>query len=172
MTMLINPTRLRRVYDNEFRIAPDGDAITLPELINTVTDAAWSELEESPGMKYTDRKPMISSLRRNLQREHLDRMIDLTLPNAALGTAAKPISTLACWKLRQLSDKIGRLREKNGAAIDAYSVAHLDEAKVRIDKALDASYIYNLDSINVNLNMPAFMFGEPKSAPPGSTGPN
>ena len=44
--------------------------------------------------------------------------------------------------------------------LDPYSIAHLSEAKVRIAKALDAQYIYNLDDIRINLAIPRF-FMEP-----------
>ena len=35
LTMLMNPTTLRRVYDNECRIPTDQDALTLPELLDS-----------------------------------------------------------------------------------------------------------------------------------------
>ena len=38
MTSLLNPTTLRRVYDNEFRTPADADSLTLPELLQTITD--------------------------------------------------------------------------------------------------------------------------------------
>src|SRR5690606_6206057 len=106
MTLLLNPTTLNRVYDNEFRVPAEQDMITVPEVINAVADAAWSELDQTNGGKYSARKPMISSLRRNLQREHIDRMIDLIMPNAGFGAASKPVSNIALAKLRELSAKI------------------------------------------------------------------
>ena len=67
LTMLMNPTTLRRVYDNEFRVPSDQDALTLPELLQTVNTAIWKELDQAPPEKpFTARKPMICSLRRNL----------------------------------------------------------------------------------------------------------
>ena len=45
LTMLMNPTTLRRVYDNEFRVPDDEDALTLPELLDTIGDAIWTELD-------------------------------------------------------------------------------------------------------------------------------
>ncbi|MBW3596712.1 MAG: zinc-dependent metalloprotease, partial [Planctomycetes bacterium] len=36
LTMLMNPTTLSRVYDNEFRVPADQDALTLPELLETL----------------------------------------------------------------------------------------------------------------------------------------
>lgn len=149
LTRLMNPTTLRRVYDNEFRVAVETDMLTLPELLDTVSNAVWSELDKSPGGSYTARKPYISSLRRNLQREHLERMIDLSLPGAGNGEAYKAISNLSVYRLRQLHEKItGIIGEKGDKAgnLDPYSLAHLTEAKIRIGKALDAGYVYNQSS--------------------------
>jgi hypothetical protein len=160
MTRVMNPTTLNRVLDNEFRVPSDEDALTVAEVIFTVSDAVWSEIEQSPANGYTVRAPMVSSLRRNLQREHLDRLIDLSLPNPGFGAASKPVSNLCTFKLRELSEQIGRVLDRGGAKIDPYTVAHLSEAKVRIDKALDAQYIYNTEDMGGGGGMPFFLFGE------------
>jgi hypothetical protein len=149
MTMLLNPTAVRRVFDNEFRVPSGDDAFTLPELFDTIGDAAWKELDKGPSGS-SARKPYISSLRRNLQREYIDRMIDLSLPGGSFGEVAKPVSNLATKELRQLVDKITGIIGKEGkdsSGLDPYSYAHLSEAKIRIEKALDAQYIYNADQI-------------------------
>ena len=96
---------------------------------------------------------------RNLQRENLDRLIDLTLPNGGFGASAKPVANLSVYKLRELSGKIDKVL-KNGSKVDAYSLAHLSEAKVRIDKALDAQYIYNTDQFGGGGAMPMMFMGE------------
>ncbi len=143
MASLMYPTTLRRVYDNEFLVPADEDALTLPELLDTVSDAVWSELDEKPGKKYTARKPMISSLRRNLQREHMELLIDLS-KSGYFGTSAyKPVATLVQEKLRQIrDDKIGPLLETYAERLDPYSRAHLRDASTQIKKALEAHYIY------------------------------
>ncbi len=159
MTMLLNPTTLKRVYDAEYRISSDEDAMTLPELLFTVTDAAWSELDAKPDKRYSDREPMISSLRRNLQRENLNRLIDLTMPGNLTGAAARPIQSLATYKLRELNDKIEGVVEHANSKIDPYTVAHLTDAQLRIEKALDAQYIYNASDIGSRGGMQRF--GQP-----------
>jgi hypothetical protein len=156
LTMLLNPTTLRRVYDNEFRLPADQEALTLPELMDTVCAAIWSELDRKPAEPTTARKPWISSLRRNLQREHLDRLIELTLPEAGFTAAYKPISNLAIVKLREIRTKIAGAIENKGN-IDPYSLAHLSEAQVRIEKALDAQYIYNANQMGGG-RLPTFLF--------------
>ncbi len=147
LTGLMNPTTLKRVYDNEFRIKADQETFTLAELMNTVTAAVWSEVDARPSKSFTNRQPMASSLRRNLQREHLERLIDLTSPGTLSGAAAKPISNLALAKLREIRAKIKPIVESDSKKMDDYTSAHLQEVALRIDKVLDAQYIYNTDKI-------------------------
>jgi hypothetical protein len=143
LTWLMNPTTLRRVYDNEMRLPAEVDALTLPELLGTIGQAVWSELEEDCPENRNDRKPMISSLRRNLQREHMQRLLDLVLETSDDTAAYKPISNLARMELRSLSDRIKASLDKCGNKMDAYTRAHLTETKERVDRALEAGYTYN-----------------------------
>jgi hypothetical protein len=168
LTRLMNPTTLRRVLDNEFRTPADQDMLTLPELLDTVSTAVWSELEKEPSGGYTVRKPYISSLRRNLQREHLDRMIDLTMPAAGSAEASKAISNLSVFRLRELVRKIDQIigeKGDKGRKLDAYSLAHLSEAKLRVEKALDAQFIYNQGGMGGGFPF-GMMFGQPAAAEP------
>ncbi len=158
LTMVMNPGTLRRVYDNEFRCPADQDMLTLPELLDTISADVWSELDKPPAEKTTARKPWINSLRRNLQREHLERLIELTLPDAGFTAAYKPISNLALVKLRDLKDKISVAVDKK-ENLDPYSYAHLAEARLRIEKALDAQYIYNAGGLGGG-GLPSFLFFE------------
>ncbi|NND98745.1 MAG: hypothetical protein HKN47_15600, partial [Pirellulaceae bacterium] len=143
LTWLMNPTTLRRVYDNELRLPEDEDALTLPELLDTINKAVWNELDKDCPEGRNDRKPMISSLRRNLQREHMQRLVDLVLETSDDTAAYKPISNLARMELRTLASRIEASIDKCGKKMDAYSLAHLTEIKERISRALDAGYTYN-----------------------------
>ena len=167
LTLVLNPTTLKRVYDNEFRTPRDQDMLTLPEVMNTVSSAIWTEIDSRPGRGSTNRQEAISSLRRNLQREHLERLIDLTAPGEMAGAAAKPISNLAVAKLREIRGKIKDVLGDKGAnpGLDDYTYAHLSETALRIDKVLDAQYIYNTDKIG-GFGGFNFMFGQPT---PGQT---
>ena len=160
MTMLLNPTVLRRVYDNELQVPDDQDALTLPELMETVRAAVWTELADVPEGEFSPRDPMISSLRRNLQREHLARLIDLSLPGAGNAAAFKPISNLATLQLKETADKLARFLEDHGGRADAYTKAHLLEAESMIRKALAAEYIYNANDIGGSSPMPFLFFGQ------------
>ncbi len=143
LTWLMNPTTMRRVYDNELRLPEEQDALTLPELLETINKAVWTELEQECPEGRNDRKPMISSLRRNLQREHMQRLVDLILEPSDDTAAYKPISNLARMELRDLAEKVEASLKKCGKKMDAYSRAHLAETQERIERALNAGYTYN-----------------------------
>jgi len=142
LTMVINPTTLRRLYDNEFRTnGSEPNPITLAEVMNSVTDAVWGQLK-SPGEKFTAAKPMESSFRRNLQREYVERLIDLSFTGDAASPAQRTIANLSTLKLRQLSERIKPI-VANPGNVDEYTLAHLTDAQARIGRALEAQYIYN-----------------------------
>jgi len=160
LTMMMKPTALRRVYDNELFSAADVDVLTLPELLETITASVWQEVGYTPTGSYTKvtaqeagssnssstgftvRQPMISSLRRNLQTEHVERLIDLSLKEGNTAST-RTISLLARQTLQDLNASI---ETAIGASPDAYTRAHLNDAHTRIHKALDASYTYGGNS--------------------------
>ena len=138
LSQLMNPTVLRRVYDNEFRIPDTEDALTLNELMTSVGDAIWTELEKAPRGKFSERKPAISSLRRNLQAEHIQRLMDLGVQKRG-GAAMKPIANLATMNLRDLQKKLEK--SADNAKLDAYTKAHLQDSLLRVTKWLEAQYV-------------------------------
>lgn len=164
MTSILNPTTLRRVYDNEFRVAADQDTLTVPELLDTVTAAAFGELDGSAGGSFTARKPMVSSLRRSLQREMIDRLIDLSLNGLGNNAASKAISQLSTGKLKELKSKLDKF--KDAAGLDPYTKAHFDDARTRIERSLTAQFVGNLGSIKVSL--PNFFGQDPNSRQKGN----
>jgi hypothetical protein len=158
LTMLMNPQTLQRVHDLEAFVPADEDALTLPELMDTVTAEIWSELSNPANGRFSDRSPMISSIRRNLQREHLDRLIDLSMMNDGMNAAEKPVKQLAAQTLRDLDKKLEKAAGAGNA--DAYTRAHIGECRERIAKALDAQYIYNAEDLRPTMGFPMFLFGQ------------
>jgi len=146
LTQVLNPTVLRRVYDNEMRTAADQDALTLPELMDKVRTSIWSELAQGCLTDATARKPAISSLRRNLQREHLERLFDLVLATDTGSASSKPITTLATAELKGLKAQIDNALATCGDKLDPYSRAHLADAQTRIERVLTAEYTANPSS--------------------------
>ncbi|MBG80899.1 MAG: hypothetical protein CMJ39_09355 [Phycisphaerae bacterium] len=145
LSQVLNPTTLQRVYDNEFRsMNSDEDMLTIPETMGMVKDSVWMELEENPGRDVDNRNPYISSLRRNLQRMHVDRLIDMSMPSNGMGSASAPVSNLSRMQLRQILDDIKEVKTKG---MDDYSMAHLAEARSKIERSLEAQYLYNANDI-------------------------
>ena len=160
---LMNPGALKRVYDNELRTPVDQDAVTLPDVMNAVVNAAYTELDTKlDGATFTNRQPMISSLRRNLQSEAADRLIDLSI---AAGPMPQPIQTLALQHLRNLNAKLDALLEKKGTGqLDDYTVAHLGDLNERIDRALETVNVTGNIQSTVSLDLSS-LFGQPVPQP-------
>jgi hypothetical protein len=107
-------------------------------VVTTVTDAAWRECAEPTSRPHSAESPMISSFRRNLQREHMQRLIDLALLKDAPSPALRTISAMAAQELRRIDAMTAKAQ--NGGP-DPYTVAHLTDIRARIDKALDVAYV-------------------------------
>ena len=140
LSQLLDPTKLRRVYDNEFRVEGDEEVLTLFDIMDSVTKAVWQEVDKAPEGDFDERNQAISSLRRNLQSEHLERLIDLSKANRSRFAAAmKPISNLASMTLRDLKKKIDKSAENS--SYDPYTLSHLQDAAKRIEKWTEATYV-------------------------------
>jgi len=137
MTLILNPMRLRRVMDNEVRTPAGEDALTVPEVLSTLRDAVWAETDGSSD-RFTPRNPMISPFDRNLQREHVDRLISLATGRSWGSASGRTMATLARQELREIRTWIN---EASAVEMDSYSRAHLADAKERIDRALEAGYV-------------------------------
>jgi hypothetical protein len=125
---------LDRIHDNELKIPADQDAFTTAELIERLTKAIFAEVTSTKAGAYTNRKPAISSLRRNLQRSYLRDLCSLAMGRTG---APQDCQTVAYVELDELKRAIDRLL--NGKVkLDTYSNAHLRESAARIEKALDA----------------------------------
>lgn len=137
LAALTNASALQRVYDAEKKSKSD-DKFTAAELITTLRDAIWADLGNAGG-KFTDAKPMIGSFRRNLQEQYLNSV--LSLAEIKQGSPVSPdLQTMLRYSLRELSAKIGKSLEAKDR-LDFATRAHLSEAKVKIDRVLDAPYV-------------------------------
>ena len=137
LQQLLSTTTLRRIHDAELKAAPDTDVVTTAELIQRLTKTIFSEVEGTKEGDYSNRKPAISSMRRNLQRSYLKQMSEL-----ALGTSTAPqdCQTIAYAELTNLQQRIKSLLDNQpvSSKLDPYSRAHLQESAARIGKVLDA----------------------------------
>ena len=110
----------------------------MAELMAAVSDEVWSELAD-PSASGTVRNPAISNLRRNLQVEHLGRLIELSLEQSTYSPARRTMQGLSRQQLRDIA---GRIDAVSINGLDPYTAAHLAEVSQRIDKALNADYAY------------------------------
>lgn len=126
LTQLVNPYRLSRIRDAELRYGADR-VLGIPDLMESLTRTVWAEV-------WTGSPRNVDSLRRDLQRSYLDvfRGIVVSPPDRT------PADARAVAR-RQLKDLDGRLaRALQGGGLDAYTRAHLEEARAWIGKALEA----------------------------------
>jgi predicted helicase len=114
----------------------DSDVYTLSGHLKGLTNSIWSELDDTK-REGTDRKPYINSFRRNLQRNHLEMLMNLVLTDPD-GTVPADANAIARNCVSKLSDKIGKTLAD--AKLDDTTEAHLNDVKKRIDKALEAQY--------------------------------
>jgi hypothetical protein len=122
---LFSPPVLTRMVNNEFKVNDPQKTLTLPELFNSVGGTVWSELGS---------KQNIGSLRRQLQRAHLDAMIRMVVDPAS---GAPDDARMLAW------DQLRKLKSRVAAAMrpgqDEYTRVHLDESLMRINRALNAT---------------------------------
>jgi hypothetical protein len=135
LTMIVNPDTMGRVLDNEQRTKAGEDALTLPELMKGLSDEIFRELG-SAGGSFTDRKPMISQFRRNLQADYTDRLIKIATGNAQM---QRTVRQQAQFQLEQLKAKLDSSAKASG--LDGYTAAHLSDMQKRVQKALDSVYV-------------------------------
>lgn len=123
LNRLFNNNVLRRIINNEFKVADASKALTLPYLFRSVGTTVWAEL---------DSRKSIDPLRRQLQRSHLETMIGMVVTT---GGAPEDAKMLAWDELRRLKAKITAAKSRQH---DDYTRVHLDESLMRINRALDA----------------------------------
>jgi Met-zincin/Domain of unknown function (DUF5117) len=121
--------RLSRLLDIELKTTLDN-ALTIPELFNTLQSGIWSEV-----LIASKEKPQsISSIRRAIQREHLNILLEMVLRKVEVPEDGR---TIAWYELRQLKKAIySTLRKSKN--LDLYTLAHLEESNSRINKVLNA----------------------------------
>ena len=134
LSQLLSPLTLERLHDSELKVPADQDALTTAELLQRLTKAIYAEVDKMPEGEFSNRKPAISSLRRNLQRIYLKRLAALAMNDSG---APQDCQTLAYAELNGLESRITNLLKAN-PKLDDYSRAHLDESASRIRKVVDA----------------------------------
>jgi len=142
--MLLNPDTLERVEDQALKVGGKDQALDLPELFGTLSAAIFAEWRgpaagEKVETSTNGGKQGISSLRRNLQRSYLGDLIRIAVQGRSMGPQIT--RALAWTELRGLKAGLDvALREGSRERWDASTLAHMEESRARIEKALAASY--------------------------------
>jgi hypothetical protein len=146
LNQCFSPTILSRLQHQELQSDPGGKPLKMEEVFSTLTESIWSELSGNV--------TSFSTIRRNLQREHLRRLMTMVVGARRspledmygyvffIGSSSVPADakSLARLHLTDLGKRIERLLETKSGALDDTSRAHLVECKQRITKTLDSTY--------------------------------
>jgi len=124
---LLDYNRLARLRDAELR-SPTAEIFSMPELFDTLQTAIWREVLKPEG------RLALSSLRRGLQRQHLNILTNIVLRRSQVPEDAR---TLAWYKLKQLRSSLDHIL-RHAPEMDVSTQAHLEETRDRVIKALDA----------------------------------
>jgi hypothetical protein len=130
---LLDPAVLSRIRDAELRAQPGEAVLGIPELFTTLTDALWVEAGVPRGKEPAR---SIGSVRRDLQRLHLNTLVRMVL-NPAPGTP-EDARAVARVTLADLGFRLDRALAGNRTAFDGYTKAHLVDSRERIAQALAA----------------------------------
>lgn len=144
---------LTRLQNQEIQADPDSQPLKMSEVFRALTDGIWTELKDAP----TDKELTVSTVRRNLQREHVKRLANMVLgPGAPRyldsytfvifdggGNVPADARSLARMHLREIQSRVNGVLEKNGSKIDDTTRAHLEETRDRIAKVLEAQVSSN-----------------------------
>jgi hypothetical protein len=134
LTQLLSSQTLNRLSDSEIKVPADQDAFTAADLIDELSMAVYQEIDKLGDGKFTNRKPAISSLRRNLQRRYFEHLAKIALRESS---APADCVALANLELEGLESRI-KTALAGKAELDVYTRAHLKDLLARIQKVRDA----------------------------------
>lgn len=148
LSNLLASNRLDRIQNAELKYESE-EMLTMPELFETLKTGIWSEITEKDPDSLE-----ISTVRRGLQRRHLNILVNMVLRNPELLWSAptfvdfivglqtfrapEDAKVLARYQLRELNKQIERTLKKHHKKMDLETKAHLEDVSDRILKALEA----------------------------------
>ena len=156
LSRFLDPTVLRTIQNAELHAGGGQEVLKLPEVFDALTDAIWKELPtDVPSEK---KKIEISTIRRNLQREHLKRLSKMVLGprNNAIFSWFDDINlfdfqepepadakALARHHLKSIDQRVKLALESDKIDLDSYGRAHLAELHDQTNKVLAAEITSN-----------------------------
>jgi len=126
---LINDGVAQRLLDSEGKVDASGPALRLSEMLQRLSAEVWSELRARDGD--------IASLRRELQREHANRLAGLLLRPGALTRA--DARSLVRVQSQELLARIQTAAQRKGLSAEAR--AHLQDCADTLRQALNSQLI-------------------------------
>ena len=127
-------TTLARLQDNDLRFKEGAPRFGMADMFLGLETAIWAELHHPISE--------ISSLRRNLQREHLKTLSRISL--RSYGSLPEDATSLARASLTRIAENIDE-KLKDAKLADVTSRAHLEETGARIRAALEAQIAKGVD---------------------------
>jgi hypothetical protein len=147
---------LARLENQEHQVDAGAEPLRMAEVFRALTDSIWSEVSgRSEPIAEGEPNPRtleLSTIRRNLQREHLRRLCGMVLGQRRSayddlygyvlfsGNSRVPSDarSLARLHLKEIGDRIDGTLKRKSVTQDDTTRAHLEECTHRIKKALDA----------------------------------
>ncbi len=153
---LLDGETLRSVQEISLHAEP-GKTLEMPEIFRALTDTIWKELPPASTGKQPygspKKKLSVSTIRRDLQREHVTRLVRIVLgPRrdsfSFIGLVSFDFEPAAPPDARalarqHLAEIDGRIKAALGQDVDAMTQAHLQGLHEQIDKTLKASVQVN-----------------------------
>ena len=148
------PDTLARLQNQEQMVDQGSEPLRMDEVFRALTDGIWSECQ-SDAKDLSRRAVSCSTIRRNLQREHLKKLSTMVLGSKRTpiedmygfvffsGSQSVPADarSLARMHLKEINERIGKTL--NDSELDDSTRAHLQECVMRINKVLNASIDLN-----------------------------
>ncbi|WP_165243774.1 zinc-dependent metalloprotease [Paludisphaera soli] len=149
----LGASTLSRLQNQELQANPGSSPLRVDEVFRALTDGVWADLDKLPTKDEKDPKPGLSTVRRNLQREHLRRLGTMVIGSGGGGaegpayvvlygrgggSVPADARSLARLHLKEIAGKIAKELDAKGAQLDDTTRAHLEESKEKIAKILEA----------------------------------
>jgi hypothetical protein len=156
LAQCLSASTLARIENQQLQTEPGADPLRIDEVFRSLTDGIWSDLDHLTGSADTKgAKFVLSTIRRNLQREYLRRLSGMVIGTASAsggdmfsfvvmlrgGSTSVPADAraLARLHLKEIAGRISKVLETKTVTIDDTSRAHLEECRHRIAKVLEAN---------------------------------
>ena len=124
LNSLMGSAKLTALLNQEFEAVDPTQTLTAREVFNKVTTAVWSELDST--------QP-VTILRRQLQRNHLNQLIAMTLDKNGAPQEARALAYTHLWVLQQ------SLESKASSVAHESTKVHWLDSLMRINRALGAT---------------------------------